>query len=62
MSPLSLIGLIGLTSALIQVKYPEVIMKFNPFGIRSEEAVKLGGYIGLIASPIIILFDIFIVK
>ncbi|UNK17020.1 hypothetical protein MNQ98_21390 [Paenibacillus sp. N3/727] len=58
MSPLSLIGLLGLISAIIQIKYPELILKLRPLGVRSVEAVKLGGYLGLVISPLIILFDI----
>ena len=62
MSGLSLIGLIGLISAIIQLKYPKFVMELKPFGVRSVEAIKLGGYIGLFVSPLIIVFDILLVK
>jgi len=62
LSSLSYVGLFALISAILQLMYPEFILKLKPLGVRSEEAVKLGGYIGLFVSPFIILFDIFIVK
>ncbi|OAB41916.1 hypothetical protein PBAT_20505 [Paenibacillus antarcticus] len=62
MSPLLLIGLIGLISAILQLKYPEIIFKLKLLGIRSLEAVKIGGYVGIFISLLIIICDIFIVR
>jgi hypothetical protein len=62
MGLITLIGTIGLISALMQIFFTESFLKLKPFGARTKESVKIGGYITLVACTLFIITDIFFIN
>ncbi|WP_336774093.1 hypothetical protein [Paenibacillus sp. MMO-58] len=58
MNPLTFIGAFGVLIALLQLTIPDVLLSLKPFGVRTKEAVKAGGFITLPAGIVMIIVSL----
>ncbi len=58
MSPLTLIGVVAVIYSLLQITIPDIILSMKPFGVKTREAVRVGGFITLPIGIIIIIADL----
>ncbi len=60
MSPLSLVGIISIISGIVQITFPDFLLKIRRSRV-SRNGIIYGGYMGIIVGILIIIFDIFII-
>ncbi|WP_289356174.1 hypothetical protein [Paenibacillus sp. S-12] len=58
MSPLLLIGVVAVIYSLLQIAIPDIILSMKPFGVKTREAVRVGGFITLPIGILIIIADL----
>lgn len=58
MSPLLLIGVVAVIYSLLQITIPDIILSMKPFGVKTREAVRVGGFITLPIGMLIIIADL----
>ncbi|MCY9528140.1 MULTISPECIES: hypothetical protein [Paenibacillus] len=58
MSPFLLIGVVAVIYSLLQITIPDIILSMKPFGVKTREAVRVGGFITLPIGILIIIADL----
>ncbi|MGM1047778.1 MAG: hypothetical protein ACQEXX_16780 [Bacillota bacterium] len=53
-------GILAVIHAILQITIPDIILSLKPCGVRTKEAVKIGGLITLPIGIIIIIADLVI--
>ncbi|MGX4584187.1 hypothetical protein [Paenibacillus chitinolyticus] len=62
MGPLTILGAVSAIMGLVQIMFPNFILKLKPLGIKSSKQIKQGGYITLPLGVIVIIFDSIVIK
>lgn len=60
MSPLSLVGIVTIILGIVQITFPDFLLKIRRSGI-SRNGIIYGGYMGITVGLLIVIFDIFII-